>query len=53
MLPAKVPVLLMMGTEGIAVGMSTRVLPHNFIELLRAQIALEIGVDHGDGIDPG
>jgi len=29
-----------MGTEGIAVGLSTRVLPHNFSELLRAQIAI-------------
>ena len=39
-LPAKVPVLLMLGTEGIAVGMSTRIFPHNFIELLKAQIAI-------------
>ncbi|NJN64407.1 MAG: DNA topoisomerase IV subunit A [Acidobacteria bacterium] len=39
-LPAKVPVVLMLGTEGIAVGMSTRILPHNFVELLRAQIDL-------------
>ncbi|MBN2037050.1 MAG: DNA topoisomerase IV subunit A [Chitinispirillaceae bacterium] len=38
-LPAKLPVLLAMGAEGIAVGMSTRVLPHNLIELLEAQIA--------------
>ena len=38
-LPAKVPVSLMLGTEGIAVGMATRILPHNFIELLDAQIA--------------
>jgi topoisomerase-4 subunit A len=30
----------MLGTEGIAVGMSTRILPHNFGELLDAQIAL-------------
>ena len=37
--PAKIPVLLAQGTEGIAVGMSTRVLPHNLIELLQAQIA--------------
>jgi len=37
-LPAKIPVLLMLGTEGIAVGMATRVLPHNFRELLEAQI---------------
>lgn len=39
-LPAKVPSLLMIGTEGIAVGMSTRILPHNFKELLEAQIAV-------------
>lgn len=37
--PAKIPVLLTQGAEGIAVGMSTRILPHNLIELLRAQIA--------------
>ncbi|MGD9781633.1 MAG: DNA topoisomerase IV subunit A [Kiritimatiellia bacterium] len=39
-LPAKLPLLLMLGTEGIAVGLSTRVLPHNFGELLQAQIAI-------------
>ncbi len=39
-LPAKLPVLLMLGADGIAVGLSTRVLPHNFGELLEAQIAL-------------
>lgn len=39
-LPAKLPVILMLGIEGIAVGMSTRILPHNFGELLRAQIDL-------------
>jgi len=39
-LPVKVPVVLMLGTEGIAVGMATRILPHNFCELLRAQIKL-------------
>ena len=37
--PAKIPVLLVQGTEGIAVGMSTRILPHNFVEVLQAQIA--------------
>lgn len=36
-LPSKLPLLLLLGTEGIAVGMSTRVLPHNFRELLEAQ----------------
>ncbi len=39
-LPCKLPLLLMLGTEGIAVGMSARILPHNFIELLQAQIAI-------------
>ncbi len=38
-LPAKIPLLLMQGVEGIAVGMSTRILPHNFCELLEAEIA--------------
>ena len=39
-LPAKLPVLLMLGTEGIAVGMACKILPHNFPELLEAQIAI-------------
>ena len=39
-LPAKVPLLLLQGAEGIAVGMSTRVLPHNFKEVLKAQISI-------------
>ncbi|HTD67509.1 MAG TPA: DNA topoisomerase IV subunit A, partial [Candidatus Limnocylindria bacterium] len=39
-LPSKLPLLLMLGTEGIAVGMSARILPHNFIELIEAQIAI-------------
>lgn len=38
-LPAKIPLLLMQGADGIAVGMATRILPHNFAELLEAQIA--------------
>lgn len=38
-LPAKIPLLLMQGADGIAVGMSTHILPHNFVELLEAQIA--------------
>lgn len=38
-LPAKAPVLLAQGAEGIAVGMSTRILPHNLIELLEGQVA--------------
>jgi topoisomerase IV subunit A len=40
LLPSKLPLLLMLGSEGIAVGLSTRVLPHNFIELLKAQVAI-------------
>jgi topoisomerase-4 subunit A len=39
-LPSKLPLLLMLGTEGIAVGMAARILPHNFPELLEAQIAI-------------
>ncbi len=39
-LPVKLPVLLMLGTEGIAVGMATKILPHNFTELLQAQIQI-------------
>ena len=40
LLPCKLPLLLMLGADGIAVGLSTAVLPHNFIELLEAQIAI-------------
>lgn len=36
-LPAKIPLLLLQGAEGIAVGMATKILPHNFCELLEAQ----------------
>jgi topoisomerase IV subunit A len=39
-LPAKLPLLLMLGTEGIAVGLSSKILPHNFPELLEAQMAI-------------
>ncbi|MGZ8899223.1 MAG: DNA topoisomerase IV subunit A [Limisphaerales bacterium] len=39
-LPSKLPLTLMLGAEGIAVGLSCRILPHNFIELLQAQIAI-------------
>ncbi|MFW5729911.1 MAG: DNA topoisomerase IV subunit A [Spirochaetota bacterium] len=34
--PAKVPLVLVHGAEGIAVGMSTKILPHNFAEVLHA-----------------
>ena len=37
--PAKIPVVLVMGAEGIAVGMSTKILPHNVLEVLQAEIA--------------
>ena len=37
-LPVKFPLLLAQGAEGIAVGLSTKVLPHNFIELINASI---------------
>jgi topoisomerase IV subunit A len=39
LLPSKLPLLLMLGAEGIAVGLSTLIMSHNFIELLEAQIA--------------
>lgn len=39
-LPTKLPLLLMLGAEGIAVGLATRILPHNFCELLQAQVAI-------------
>lgn len=37
-LPMKFPLLLSQGTEGIAVGLSTKILPHNFCELIEASI---------------
>ncbi len=39
-LPSKFPLLLAQGVEGIAVGLSTKILPHNFIELIKASIKL-------------
>ena len=35
--PAKIPVVIVQGTQGIAVGMSTVILPHNLIEVLEAE----------------
>ncbi len=35
--PAKIPTVLALGAEGIAVGMSTRILPHNLVEILEAE----------------
>jgi topoisomerase IV subunit A len=37
-LPMKFPLLLAQGAEGIAVGLATKILPHNFIELVEASI---------------
>lgn len=39
-LPVKFPLVLSQGVEGIAVGLSTKILPHNFIELLKASIKI-------------
>jgi topoisomerase-4 subunit A len=39
-LPTKLPVVLITGAEGIAVGMATKILPHNLIEIWKAQIAI-------------
>jgi len=39
-LPVKFPLVLSQGVEGIAVGLSTKVLPHNFIELIKASIKI-------------
>ena len=38
-LPVRFPLLLVQGTEGIAVGMASKILPHNFNELIDASIA--------------
>ena len=38
-LPMKFPLVLAQGVEGIAVGLSTKILPHNFCELIKASIA--------------
>ena len=34
------PVLLVHGVEGIAVGLSTKILPHNFVEIIKSSIAI-------------
>ncbi len=39
-LPMKFPLVLAQGVEGIAVGLSTKILPHNFIELIKASIQI-------------
>ncbi len=44
-LPVKFPLLLAMGVEGIAVGLATKILPHNFLELIDASIDVLKGVE--------
>ena len=44
-LPVKFPLLLSQGVEGIAVGLASKILPHNFIELIDASIAYLKGKD--------
>ena len=44
-LPLKFPLLLAQGTEGIAVGLASKILPHNFNELIDASIAVLQGKD--------
>ncbi|MEO6037715.1 MAG: DNA gyrase/topoisomerase IV subunit A [Saprospiraceae bacterium] len=39
-LPMKFPLVIAHGAEGIAVGLSTKILPHNFTEIIKASIAL-------------
>ncbi len=39
-LPMKFPMLLAQGADGIAVGLATRILPHNFLELIKASIKI-------------
>ncbi|KAA3656215.1 MAG: DNA gyrase/topoisomerase IV subunit A, partial [Calditrichaeota bacterium] len=45
MLPVKFPLLLAQGAEGIAVGLATKIMPHNFVELLQASIEFLKGND--------
>ncbi|MDZ7737538.1 MAG: DNA gyrase/topoisomerase IV subunit A [Bacteroidales bacterium] len=44
-LPVKFPLLLVQGVEGIAVGLASKILPHNFIELVDASILYLEGKD--------
>ena len=44
-LPIKFPLLLAQGTEGIAVGLASKILPHNFNELIDASISILKGED--------
>src|SRR5512141_516023 len=56
-LPTKIPLLLVNGSEGIAVGMATKIPPHNMTEILDATIAVvknpDITVDQLIKIVPG
>lgn len=56
-LPTKVPLLLVNGSEGIAVGMATKIPPHNLTEVLDATIAIirdpAISIDNLIKIVPG
>ncbi|MDY3783019.1 MAG: DNA gyrase/topoisomerase IV subunit A [Candidatus Cryptobacteroides sp.] len=45
-LPVRFPLLLAQGTEGIAVGMASKILPHNFNELLDASVAILEGKEY-------
>ncbi|MEJ2055693.1 MAG: DNA gyrase/topoisomerase IV subunit A, partial [Calditrichaceae bacterium] len=44
-LPVKFPLILTQGAEGIAVGLATKIMPHNFIELIEASIGILKGKD--------
>ncbi len=44
-LPVKFPLLLAQGVEGIAVGLASKILPHNFLELIDASISILQGND--------
>ena len=44
-LPVKFPLLLAQGVEGIAVGLASKILPHNFVELIDASVAHLRGED--------
>ena len=41
-LPVKFPLLLAQGVEGIAVGLSTKIMPHNFCELIKSSILISL-----------
>ena len=45
LLPIKFPLLLAHGVEGIAVGFSTKIMPHNFNELIDASIKVLNGIN--------